>query len=378
MERYRDWIILNSLPGIGAVCVRNLLERFASPSHILNASREELAAVEGVGKMTIETIQDWRNLLPDVDQELHLVEKHGVSLVCLSDAEYPANLKVSGLAPPLLYYRGAFEPIDKAAVGVIGSRKISRYGRDATHRIVSDLAQAGVTIVSGLAIGVDGAAHQFALDAGGRTLAVLGTPLNRIYPARHKVLAEEVVKHGALISQFPMSWEGSSGDFPARNAVIAGLSLGLVVIESGKQSGTSITVGYALDANRSVFAVPGDITRVNSMGTNRLIQEGGRLVTCGNDILQDLREEMRGLIEDLPELDDPEEGAPRPLPKDLSDTERLLMEVLALDPTSIDALTDSLSDKAVISRGDMMTGLLNLELKGLIRQEPGMKFRRLR
>jgi DNA processing protein len=405
MDNRRSWLILHLLPDIGRARFHRLLKHFGSPEAALEASPAELDSAE-IGSMAASSVRNWRELV-DVDAEMRRIEDAGARIVCFQDEDYPANLRRMAVPPPLLYVRGTLCPIDAAAVAVIGSRKMSRYGREATREIAGGLARAGVTVVSGLALGVDGQAHREALDAGGRTLAVLGNGLSSVYPAQHARLAEEILERGALLSEMPMSAEPNAGSFPERNAIIAGLSLGVAVIEAGSQSGTSITAGHALEENRAVYAVPGDITRANSVGTNRLIQEGARLVTCARDILVDLRGELEGLLQNLPDLAQPEDGGPS-LPADLSDAERRVYACLELDPLSIDVLTDMCAEDAgataesaggtaqeargpqgprelaegahdpALGAGAVMAALLNLEIRGLIRQEPGKMFRRIR
>jgi len=379
-ERMRAWLVLPLLPDLGRARINTLIRHFGSPEAVLDASEQALTDA-GIGALAVRSILDWRRLA-DVDNELRLIEKHSVAITTILDADYPANLARMAAPPPLLYYRGTLSPMDEAAVAVIGSRKISRYGRDVTHQIVTDLARAGVTIVSGLALGVDAAAHQFALDAEGRTLAVLGTGLASIYPAQHKTLADHVAGSGAVLTEVSMTSGPNEGCFPQRNSIIAALSLGVLVVEAAQRSGTSITVGYALEENRSVYAVPGDITRVNSVGTNRLIQDGARLVTCGRDILLDLRDELGRLLDHLPELHDPAENQPAPLPADLNPVETIVLEILELDPLTIEALNAALAARdegeAPVAQGDLMAALLNLELRGLVRQERGMQFRRMK
>jgi DNA processing protein len=373
-EAYRSWLILNMLPDIGRTLFGRLVTRFGSADAVLGASDAELQEVGGIGPMATRSIRNWRELV-DVEAEMRLVEQHGVSLTCLSDDDYPANLRTMAAPPPLLYYRGTLAPIDQAAVAVIGSRKLSCYGREATQTIARDLAQAGVTVVSGLAMGGDAVAHQAALEGGGRTLAVLGNGLATVYPACNKRLAQEISDHGALISEMHLEAGPDPGSFPQRNAIIAGLSLGVLVAEAGPKSGTRITADRALDDNRAVFAVPGDITRVNSVGTNQLIKEGARLVTCARDILVDLRPQLQGLIDGLPDLADADPAETPPLPHDLSDAEAKVYQALELDPMSIEAVGEALGDVPV---GEQMSALLSLELRGLIRQEPGKRFRRVR
>jgi len=388
--KYRPWLTLHLLPEIGRVHFNRLLQHFQTPDAVLRATKDELAQIDGVGLFTAEQILRYRELT-DPDTELELVEQYGAHLVCLHDPEYPANLRQMAIPPPLLYYLGTLQPFDEAAVAVIGSRKMSHYGSDSACDIAGGLARAGVTVVSGLAIGVDGAAHRAALDAGGRTLAVLGSGLARVHPKQHTQLAKSVVENGALISELPMNMPPDAGSFPRRNSIIAGLSLGVVVIEAAVRSGTFITAGNALDENRAVFAVPGDISRVNSIGTNQLIREGARLVTSAQDVLEDLQLEMGRVLNRQPYAENPAEQVCAPLPKGLSPVETLVCESLELDPMSIDVLAEAVADRvamqqaenpdspmADIAHGILMGALLNLELRGLIKQEPGKRFRRVR
>lgn len=376
--RYRPWLTLHLLPEIGRVHFNNLLRRFETPEAVFQASPDTLA--EAVPARVAEQIRRHRELT-DPDRELALVEQHGARLVCLHDPEYPANLRHMTAPPPLLYYRGTLDPMDEAAVAVIGSRKMSRYGADAAVEISSALARAGVTVVSGLAIGLDGKAHSAALEAGGRTLAVLGNGLAGVYPTQHAKLAEAVMRNGALISEMPMEATPDAGSFPKRNAIIAGLSLGVVVIEAALKSGTFITVGQALDENRAVFAVPGDIFRPNSTGTNHLIREGARLVTSAREVMEDLRTELGRVLKQMPDLDESEGKASAPTPKDLNPAETAVYDALELDPLAIDDLAEAVADAApgaISNHGALMAALLNLELRGLVKQEPGKRFRRLR
>jgi DNA processing protein len=376
LASYRSSLTLHLLPDIGRSRFNKLVAHFGSADAALDAPASALDEVDGIGPMAVQSILNWRELA-DVETEMRLIEEHGVSLTRPEDDDYPANLRRMTPPPPLLYYRGALSPMDEASVAVIGARKMSRYGREAARVITTDLARAGLTIVSGLALGVDSAAHRFALDAEGRTIAVLGNGLSHVYPAQHKQLAEEIVENGAIISEMPMAATPDAGSFPQRNAIIAGLSLGVVVVEAGAKSGTAITIGCALDENRAAYAVPGDITRANSVGTNQMIKDGAKLVTCGRDVLLDLRHELRHLLSQLPDLAEPSPDEPPPLPKELNETERAVYEALELDPLHVDALSEALAGTA-IAPGDLMAALLHLEIRGLVRQEPGKRFRRVR
>ena len=376
IESYRSWLVLNLLPDVGRTRFLSLIRHFGDADRVLDASESELACVDRMGPLTIQSVLNWRKLT-DADAELSTIEKSGVSLVSWNDKNYPENLRTLSAPPPLLYYKGTLEPIDQAAVAIIGSRRMSRYGREAAEIFARDLAKAGVTVVSGLAIGVDSSAHNYALEAGGRTLAVLGNGLAHVYPSQHVKLAEKVVENGALISEMPISSVPDVGSFPQRNGIIAGLSLGVLVIEAARKSGTQITANYAAEENRTVYAVPGDITRVNSIGTNQLIKEGARLVTDAQDILSDLYPQLSQFLNAIsPDANEPDDR-PRPIPKEVTKTEAQILQALEMDTLTIDALSDSLSEFE-IPTGDLLSSLLSMELKGYIRQEPGKRFRRLK
>jgi DNA processing protein len=374
-EAYRSWLVLNLLPNIGRTRFARLVRSFGSADAVLDASESRLLGVEGVGPMAARSILEWRQLV-DADAELIRVEQAGASLVHLFDAAYPKNLSNLPAPPPLLYYKGTLDAIDEAAVAVVGTRKISRYGRGVAEVFSKDLSQAGITVVSGLALGGDAVAHRAAIDAGGRTLAVLGNGLSHVYPATNRALASEIVEHGALLSEMPMDAEPDAGSFPQRNSIISGLSLGVLVVEAPARSGTLITARAAIDENRAVYAVPGDIDRVNSVGTNQLIQEGARLVTSARDILIDLRPQLRHLLSGLPTYDMDEPSLSFEIPDGLNPVEASVLEVLTLDTQFIDALFEE-GATSEIPQTEILTALLNLELRGLIRQEPGKRFRRI-
>jgi DNA processing protein len=377
ITQYRAWLTLIQLPDLGKIKLKALLNALGSAEAILDASEEKLRSIDGIGPMAARSIINWRELT-NTDDELRLIEKHDVNLVSILDENYPENLARCAAPPPLIYYKGTLDVIDRAAVAVIGARKMSRYGRRAATEITRDLAEAGVTIVSGLALGVDSVAHEAALDRGGRTLAVQGRGLADVYPAQHKVLAHKITESGALISEKPMATKPDAGSFPERNAIIAGLSLGTLVIEAGKRSGTSITVGQALDENRAAFAVPGDIFRSASVGTNRMLRDGAQVATCANDILLALRDELKNSLEGLPQLSDPDGDEPKPLPKDLGSVELRIMQALDVDELTIDELADKLAgdEEGSVATGPLMGALLTLELRGILRQEPGKRFRK--
>jgi DNA processing protein len=285
----RDWVELNMTPGIGPRAAAKLLERFGSADAVYKATRAELEHLR-LPPEAVDTIIG-RDLRPRAEAEIQEVRKLGGDILLLDDGVYPPSLREIYDPPIVLYVKGAWsESLDQPCIGVVGSRRCSTYGQNSAIMLSRDLAQRGVTVVSGFARGIDGAAHRGALDAGGRTIAVLGTGIDEIYPRDHKKLAAEILERGgALITQFPLGTPPVSENFPYRNRIISGLSLGVVVVEAAENSGSLITARLAMEQNREVFAVPGNITSRNSFGTNYLIKgAGAKLVQQWQDVAAEL------------------------------------------------------------------------------------------
>ena len=281
------WLGLRSIPGVGIVLGQRLLQRFGSPGAVFKASFQDLVAVKGITAAMAQAIagfRDWDKL----EERLAQLTAQGAEMVTQDDPRFPAGLPLIPYPPPLLYIKGTLTPADSLAVAIVGTRGASYYGLKAARRLAGALAARGVTVVSGLARGIDTAAHQGALEMSGRTLAVLGCGLDVVYPPENLKLYQEIPEHGALVSEFPLGTPPEARNFPIRNRIISGLALGVVVIEAGVKSGTAITVRYALDQGREVFAVPGPIDSPTSTGPHRLIQEGAKLVQDVEDILNEL------------------------------------------------------------------------------------------
>lgn len=289
MDDRERLIALNLVPGIGSLRLRRLLDAFGSLSTLWAASAEQLQQVEGVGPGFAQQLIDSRRKRDAVTEELGLARKAGCTVVTLEDDGYPVPLRQIHDPPLVIYMKGAWTEADETAVAMVGARRASLYGQQMAERLAYDLALRGVTVVSGLARGIDGTAHRGALKASGRTLAVLGNGLSSIYPSEHKDLAEQIAEHGALISEYPMRMEPLSQNFPQRNRLISGLSLGVVIVEAAKRSGALITADCALEQGREVFAVPGKADSITSQGTHQLLKQGARLVTSVEDILEELR-----------------------------------------------------------------------------------------
>jgi DNA processing protein len=338
--------------------IKALLDRFGTPKRVFTASQRELARVDGIGEGLAGVIKE-TDVRGKVNRELKLIEEFNVSLVTIKDQSYPKNLRQIYDAPPLLYVRGSLEPRDDLAISMVGSRLATDYGRTVTERIAGDLARHGVTMVSGMARGIDSAAHRGSLSVGGRTIAVLGCGVNIIYPRENRHLFEEIMAHGAVISEFPMSTPPEGMNFPRRNRIISGLSLGVVIVQASARSGSLITARLALEQNRDVFAVPGNIGMARSQGTNRLIKQGAKLVESAEDILEEVlpRFQHQGATSEDRDLS-------------LEEEEERVFSLLEDEPIHI----DSIIAQTRMAASRISSILLQLELKGLVQQLSGKRF----
>ena len=357
-------IILNMLPQVGPVRFRRLMERFGSPSAILTATGSALRGVEGIGPEVSSVIAAWKGRAA-LDGEVALVEQAGARVLTQADSEYPELLKEIHDPPIILYVLGKLEPRDQRnGIGIVGTRKASHYAAESAKKLGYQLAYAGLTVYSGLARGIDTAAHQAALAANGRTVAVLGSGLAHIYREENVPLAERIAAgSGAVISEFPMGTTPGRQTFPKRNRIISGCSFGLLVVEAGLASGALISAREAGDQGRSLYSVPGRIDQPGTLGSNRLIQQGAKLVIDAGDILSDLPM----LFASAPDL-------PRSQPRaDLTGEDLLVYGAIGDEPTSVDTIiaTSGLPPAIVTSR------LLSLELGRHVRSAPGGRFIKL-
>jgi DNA processing protein len=356
----RYYLGFNLVPGIGPARLARLIERCGSVEAAWRADAFDLAAA-GLDTRTSTALLAAQQRL-DLDAELERVISRDVQLLTLEDADYPALLREAPGAPPLIYVQGELRAADAWAVAVVGTRTPTVYGREATLRLVSELAAAGVTVVSGLALGVDTVAHTAALEAGGRTLAVLGSGVDQPYPERNRRLAERIRAQGALISDYPIGTKPVAANFPPRNRIISGLSLGTLVVEAGVQSGALITVRFALEQGREVLAVPGSIFSPQSVGPHELIRDGATIVARAADVLDALQmttiEVQSAARQELPT--DPIEAA--------------LLDRLSYTPQH----ADDLGREAQLSAAEAAATLTLLELKGFARQTGPMQYVRVR
>lgn len=354
------WLGFSLVAGVGPVRIRRLLEHFGSLKEAWEGSSEALRS-SGLDQRTLANLSQVRQQA-DLSAELARLDKLGMALLTWDDPEYPpllAELKQIDQAPPVLYLRGTLTDSDRWAVAVVGTRSISPYGRQVTYQIVRELASNGITIVSGLARGIDAEAHMAALATGSRTIAVMPCGLDRVYPVEHRKLASQIVDKGALVSVFPLGTQAESKNFAPRNQVMSGLARGVLVAEAKDRSGALMTARYALEQGREVFAVPGNITAQGSAGTNKLIQDGAHPVLSGNDVLDVLN------LGRVPQY----EQARTTLPPMGSD-EQAVLECIAADPIHIDELTRLCS----LPVARVTIALTMLELKGVIRQVGSMTF----
>ncbi|HEY6804564.1 MAG TPA: DNA-processing protein DprA [Pyrinomonadaceae bacterium] len=370
-----DWVELNMTLGIGPRAAAKLLERFGSAEAVYSSTRAGLEQLRLVPEAVDSIIS--RDLRARAEAEIAAVKKLGGDILLLDDGVYPSALREIYDPPIVLYVKGAWSDcLEQPCVGVVGSRKCSTYGQNAALMLSRDLAQRGVTVVSGFARGIDAAAHRGALEAGGRTIAVLGTGIDEVYPRDHKRLAVEILERGgALVTQFPLGTPPVSENFPYRNRIISGLSLGVIVVEASENSGSLITARLAMEQSREVFAVPGNITSRNSFGTNYLIKgAGAKLVQQWQDIAAELPPQIAARMLPPPFSPQKEKSLADKLafvPEGLSKVETSVFRLLTPDdPVHIDALVD----KSKLRISDLTAALLSLEMRDLIRALPGRCF----
>lgn len=361
MTETEAFIALNMIPKLGPVRVRRLLAAFGSPERILSASAAELQHVESIGPDVAASIRNWEKQV-NLAEELRLIQEFDAQVLTLNSPEYPALLREIHDPPVVLYIRGNLLEKDRHAVGVVGTRKPTHYAAECAKKIAYQLAYAGITVVSGLARGVDTAAHQGALAAKGRTIAVIGSGLLSLYPPENLALAEKIATSGAVISEFPMRTTADRQTFPMRNRIISGSSFGLLVVEAGGRSGALISANQAVEQGRSIYAIPGRIDQPNAIGSNRLIQQGAKLVMSAADILDDMGvifAESQTLIP--------------PMKPELDGEEAIVYNALGNDESHV--------DEVIIRSGlpihIVSSTLFALEIKKLVRQCPGSRYVKL-
>jgi DNA processing protein len=372
MVSVSDLLILSQIPGIGANRVRTLVSHFGSPTAVLEAPVRAITEVEGFSKKLAYAIVQFVKSDPfEVAKEyaarqLSRMNRSEGHIVTFWDKQYPDALKKIYDPPPFFFYKGEICEADKYSIAIVGTRSPSEYGIGMTERFCQELSRLGITIVSGLARGIDTVAHSTALKTNGRTLAVIGSGIDVIYPPENKPLSERIIKNGAVISEYVMGAKPDAANFPKRNRIISGLTLGTVIIETDVNGGAMITANMALDQNREVFALPGPVISKRSRGCNVLIKEGrAKLIESTDDILQELSGRLRHLLKKSEKEDKTH------LPE-MNFFERSIYDVITDDPIHIDAITE----KAGMSTADVLVNLLSLEFKGIVKQLPGKMFLR--
>ena len=369
------WLALRLIPGLGARKAGQMLAQFRTPQAIFQASRSELEA-GGLAGGIAQSIASGCTFEDAVDQQQKMLE-HGAVLIPISDPRYPARLKEIFDPPIALFARGRVELLQSLMLGVVGTRRPTAYGMAATERLGADLAQAGLTIVSGMARGIDTAGHRSALDVGGDTVAVFGCGVDLVYPAENRKLAGEIAGKGLLASEFPMGAPAYPQNFPIRNRVISGMSVGVLIVEGAQYSGSAITARMALEQQREVFAVPGNITSRMSWGPNLLIKQGAKLVQEWNDVTVELPADIRrALIEKAQarsgQIPLETNGNEAPAHGEIGTAGRSLLSHLKADlPMHIDELIETFD---TLTSSEIVAALFELEMLGLVRQLPGKNF----
>jgi DNA processing protein len=372
-DRLKYWMALKSIPGIGNAIFSSLVERFGSPEAVFSASVAALCSVSDMNKNiagAIVSFPDWDSIM----RQIEAMNKSGINIITFRDELYPANLLNIYDRPVFLYVKGTLRQED-VPVAVVGSRRASTYGKYTTERMSRELALQGVTIVSGMARGIDTSAHRGALSVSGRTIAVLGSGLDVIYPPENKNLFSDIAQNGAVISEFPPGTEPLPFNFPARNRIISGMSYGVLVVEAGEKSGSLITARLAMEQGRDVFAIPGAIDSASSRGANSLIKQGAKLVDTIDDILEDILPQVEYFqprqsihMSDVHEAKPPMKAEKRPVAA--GGVEQSIAGILLSGEMHADEIITSTN----LAPAAVMSALITMELKGIIEQHPGKLF----
>jgi DNA processing protein len=364
MDDREALIALNMISHVGPVRLRNMQDRIGSPAAILSASKDQLLRVPGIGEAAADAIVGWESGV-DLQGELRRIQEFGCHVVTWADEEYPPLLKQIYDPPILLYVKGTLSPRDKNSVAIVGSRQTTHYGINVARKLGYQLAYVGVTVVSGGARGIDTAAHQGALNAKGRTIGVLGTGINIVFPSENATLFEKIIENGAIVTQFPFNRPADKQSFPIRNRIVAGMTLGTVVVEANLTSGALITANFANEAGRQVFAVPGSIDSPRSKGCHNLIKNGAKLCEGAEDILSEF--EYLFPASNKP----PSAMETGVLPAlELTEPEQLIYGVLSHEELSI----DDVIQQVALPVSAVSVALLSLEMKRLVRQLPGRRY----
>lgn len=365
-----SWLVLQTIDGVGDRTLLKLIQAFGSPNSVLTASQDDLIRA-GCSPELAESVRRGPELKirRQIDRQMRVVERLKIRVLTLFDQAYPMRLRTIPDPPPLLYVSGTLSAQDDVAVAIVGGRRATPSGRIITEEIARELAGGGVTIVSGLARGIDAAAHRGALAGKGRTIAVLGCGIDRTYPPEHDALRRSIESHGAVISELPIGSSPQSHHFPRRNRIISGMSLGVLVSEAATNSGSLITAKQALEQGREVFAVPGSVKEEACRGSNGLIKEGAKLIERAQDILDEILPQVDARLRATLSFG----GAPSDSREPLGKEDALVYEALSYEARSVDAVIESTG----LSAAQVAATLLSLELYGRVRQLPGQQYIRL-
>jgi DNA processing protein len=362
-DELAPWLALGRVKGLGGVGFKKLASSFADPTEALRASSAELERVEGLHREAIDGLVNFSSWV-EIADEVRRIRDAGVKLVQFTSPDYPGRLRMIADPPPFLYMKGTLNADDDKAVAIVGSRSASDYGRRVARDLSRGLAALGFTVVSGMARGIDGAAHESALQAGGRTVAVLGSGVERPYPPEHEGLYRRISENGAVVSELPIGTRPMAFNFPARNRLISGLSLGVVVVEATEKSGSLITAALALEQGREVFAVPGEAGASRSRGAHQLIRQGAKLVETVSDIVEEIAPQLArraGNVAPAPQ---------RALPPNATEDTRKIFFLLQDNPLQVDQVIE----RSGLPAAQVLAILLDLELQGFIRQSPGKSY----
>ena len=359
-DEYAPWLALGQVKGLGCVGFKKLAARFADPTKALSASIAELEQVEGLHREAIAGLANFSDWAA-IENEIRRVREAGIQIIPFNSPDYPTRLRMIADPPPFLYVKGTIRAQDEKAVAIVGSRSASEYGRRMARDLSRGLTSLGFTVVSGMARGIDGTAHDAALHARGRTIAVLGSGVERAYPPEHEALYHRICENGAVISELPIGTRPMAFNFPARNRLISGFSLGVVVVEATEKSGSLITAAMAVEQGREVFAVPGEAGASRSRGSHRLIRQGAKLVERVDDIIEEI----------APQLLSNSGGAVQPsrlvLPQSASEAARKVFALLQESSLQVDQVIE----RSGLAPAQALEVLLDLELQGFLRQSPG-------
>lgn len=365
MTRTEAYLALNLLPKIGPIRVRRLLEAFETPERVLAAKVSEIIQIDGFGIDLAETVANWERKV-DVVRELRRIKEENLTILTQEDALYPKLLREIYDPPTVLYVRGQLTERDHQGIAIVGSRHATHYGLSMAKKMAFQIAYAGYTVISGLARGIDTAAHEAALASKGRTVAVIGSGIGKLYPAENQALADKIAGQGAVVSEFPVDYPPDKQSFPLRNRIVSGWSCGIIVVEAPARSGSLITAQQAADQGRTVYAVPGNVDRPTSHGCNRLIQQGAKLIMDGADVLDDL-------MSLFPTAAQPPQGAPMTPNVVLQRDEETVYEVIGTEELHINEITL----RCGLAMSMVSASLMKLEMKRLIKPLPGKFYVRL-